>query len=63
MRRFWNCGKDGNYKRDYKLKAGEKSPGDYGNQSIEGNTSLDKGGYVYLELISTQSEHDFWLIE
>jgi hypothetical protein len=63
MRRCYKCGKCGHYKRDYKSKVNETSLGSDKKHSTERKTTPDKGGNVYLGSTSTQSNHDFYLID
>jgi hypothetical protein len=51
----WKCGKDGHLKNDCKSKAMEVSTRSDEKQLIEGKTTPDKGGDVYLALTNTQS--------
>jgi hypothetical protein len=51
------------YKSDYKSKAIEFSIGYDEKQATERKTTLNKGGNVYLESTSTQSDQNVWFIE
>jgi hypothetical protein len=62
MRICWKYGRHGHYKRVCKSKAMQVSKGYDENNLIERNTTLDKGGDVYLALTSTQSIQEVWLI-
>jgi hypothetical protein len=62
MRRCYKCGKDGNYKMDYKSKEMEVSIGSNKKQSTERKMNLDKGGDVYLASTSAQLNQYVWLI-
>eukprot|EP00253_Pinus_taeda_P028130 PITA_28130 len=59
----WKCTKEGNYKRDRKSKAPKKGKGSDDVPSIEGKTTSDEGGDVYLASPSTHVDHEAWLID
>eukprot|EP00253_Pinus_taeda_P015564 PITA_15564 len=59
----WKCGKEGHYKRDFKLKAPDKGKGSDDAPSAEAKTTLDEGGDVYLASSSTHVDHEAWLID
>jgi hypothetical protein len=62
-RRCWKNGKVGNYKKECNSRVMEVSTGSDEKQSIERNTTPNKGGDVYLASTSTQSDQDVWLID
>eukprot|EP00253_Pinus_taeda_P014414 PITA_14414 len=59
----WKCGKEGNFRRDYKSKAPNKGKGSDDAPSVEAKTTSDEGGDVYLASSSTHVDHEAWLID
>ena len=63
MRKFWKCGKIGNYNKDFKSKNVEKPKGSDSTSFTEEKTSTKEGGDAYLASTSTHADHDVWLID
>ena len=59
----WKCGKPGHFKKNCRSKSVERGKGLEDNSSTEKKSSTEEGGDVYLDSTSTQSEHDFRLID
>ena len=56
MRRCWTCENPGHFKKDYKLKGVSTSKDSEVTQSIEGKSTEDEKGDVYLASTSTQMD-------
>jgi hypothetical protein len=63
LRKYWKCGKDGNYKKDCRSKKVDKEKEFDDASSIEEKTSTKEGGDVYLSYTRTHAERDVWLIK
>ena len=60
----WKCGKEGNYKNDYKPKIPEEGNGFDDAHSTEVKTTSDEGEDIYLDSSSsTHVDHEAWLID
>ena len=59
----WKCGKDGNYKKDYKSRVMEVSTRSDEKQSTERTMTLDKESDMYLASTSTHLDQGVWLID
>eukprot|EP00253_Pinus_taeda_P028034 PITA_28034 len=59
----WKCGKEGNYKRDYKYKPPDEGKGPDDAPSVEAKTTSDEGADVYFASSSTHVDHEACLID
>jgi protocatechuate 3,4-dioxygenase beta subunit len=62
LRKCWECGKDGHYKKYCKSKKVDKAKGYDDASSTEVKTSTEEGGDVYLASIGTHAYRYVWLI-
>jgi hypothetical protein len=63
LRKCWNFGKTGNYKKYCKSKKVDKPKGSDNTSSIEAKPSNEEGGVIYLASIGTHAYHGVWLID
>jgi hypothetical protein len=59
----WKCGKPGNFKKNCRSRSVERGKGIDDTTSMEGKSSLEEGGDVYLASTSTQSKSEVWFID
>jgi hypothetical protein len=55
--------KEGNYRKQCRSKSIERGKGSDDASSTKAKTSVDEGGYVYLDSSSTHENHEAWLVD
>jgi hypothetical protein len=59
----WRCGKKYHYKKKCRSKIIERGKGSEDAPSVEGKTSLEEGGDVYLSYSRRHEYHEAWLVD